>query len=90
MFSFQLINHPESFIVDEVRLFEIFRHISKNIDIPQKGILNIAFLPDNEIQVLNKQYRNIDSSTDVLSFHYFDNFSDISDDEIGGEIILSE
>lgn len=90
MFSFQCINHPESFTIDEVRISEIFRHISETVDIPQQWILNIAFLPDSEIQILNSQYRNIDSSTDVLSFHYYDDFSDVEGDEIAGEIILSE
>lgn len=90
MFSFQFINHPKSFTIDEVRISEIFRHIAETVDIPQKGILNIAFLPDSEIQILNDQYRSIDDTTDVLSFHYFENFRDISDDEIAGEIILSE
>ncbi len=90
MFSFQFINHPKSFTIDEVRISEIFRHIAETVDIQQKGILNIAFLPDSEIQILNDQYRSIDDTTDVLSFHYFENFRDISDDEIAGEIILSE
>ena len=56
----------------------------------QNGILNIAFLPDAEIQVLNRDHRWIDSTTDVLSFHYYDDFSEISPDDIAWEIILSE
>jgi rRNA maturation RNase YbeY len=39
---------------------------------------------------LNKEYRNIDKTTDVLSFHYYDNFSELSNEDIAGEIILSE
>ncbi len=64
--------------------------ISSSLDIPQHGILNIAFLSDDEIQVLNRDHRGIDSTTDVLSFHYFDDFSDLSADQVAGEIILSE
>jgi probable rRNA maturation factor len=52
-------------------------------------VINIVFLDDNSIKNLNKKYRNIDSSTDVLSFHYFDDFSTLNKDEIAGEIILS-
>ena len=58
--------------------------------IPQHGILNIALLGDDEIQVLNRDHRGIDSTTDVLSFHYYDDFSGIGTDETAGEIILSE
>ena len=71
------------------RIWEIFWRFSI-IPIPQKGILNIAFLSDEEIRVLNRDHRWIDSTTDVLSFHYFEDFADISDEEVAGEIILSE
>jgi probable rRNA maturation factor len=89
MFSFQLLNHPESFIIDEPRIARIFEMIAI-VPETQKGILNIAFLSDDEIQVLNHEHRGIDSTTDVLSFHYFDDFSDTRADETAGEIILSE
>ena len=56
--------------------------------ITQRGILNIAFLPDEEIQILNREYRGIDKTTDVLSFHYFDDFSDLDPaTDIAGECI---
>jgi probable rRNA maturation factor len=47
-------------------------------------------LSDDEIQELNKMHRGIDKTTDVLSFHYFEDFTDLKDDEIAGEIIMSE
>jgi probable rRNA maturation factor len=47
-------------------------------------------LTDDEIQALNREHRGIDSTTDVLSFHYFDDFSDIDPTDTAGEIILSE
>lgn len=56
----------------------------------QNGILNIAFLTDEEIRILNRDHRGIDKTTDVLSFHYFDDFSDLGAEEVAGEIILSE
>lgn len=101
MFSFQIVNHPEKFSLDESRIARIFELVIPVL-MPdqdesgwesiweQKGILNIAFLSDEEIQILNNQYRWIDSTTDVLSFHYFANFSELSDMDIAGEIILSE
>jgi ssRNA-specific RNase YbeY (16S rRNA maturation enzyme) len=90
MFSFQLLNHPESFSIDEHRIARIFEMVSSSVDIAQHGILNIAWLTDDEIQALNRDHRGIDSTTDVLSFHYFDDFSDLSGDQVAGEIILSE
>jgi rRNA maturation RNase YbeY len=39
---------------------------------------------------LNNNYRKINENTDVLSFHYFDDFSLLNDDAVAGEIILSE
>lgn len=90
MFSYQILNHPESFQLDEAHILSIFESISDCVDISQKGILNIAFLSDDEIQVYNREYRWIDSTTDVLSFHYFEDFSDIAESDIAGEIILSE
>ena len=90
MFSFQLLSNPETFSIENIRIYEICSYIASVVDIPQSGILNIAFLSDEEIRVLNNQYRSIDSTTDVLSFHYFDDFSSIWEDEIAGEIIMSE
>jgi probable rRNA maturation factor len=47
-------------------------------------------MDNDSIQNLNKNYRNIDKSTDVLSFHYHDDFSGLKSEDIAGEIILSE
>ena len=52
-------------------------------------MINISFVSDEEMQALNKKYRNKDETTDVLSFHYFEDFSDLSDDEVAGECIFS-
>ena len=68
----------------------IFERVDEMVDIPQKGILDIAFLSDAEIQALNRDHRGIDKTTDVLSFHYFEDFSDVAEDDVAGEIILSE
>lgn len=89
MFSFQLLNHPTSFTLDESRISYIFDMVTV-VPKVQNGILNIAFLTDEEIRVLNRDHRGIDKTTDVLSFHYFDDFSDLGSDEVAGEIILSE
>ena len=71
-------------------LDEISKSISKNIVIPQKWVLNIVFVDAESIQNLNKKYRNKDEVTDVLSFHYFDDFSFLSENDVAGEIVLHQ
>ncbi len=90
MFSSQLLSEPITFSIEKIRISEICNYIADIVDIPQGWVLNIAFLSDEKIRTLNNQYRQIDSTTDVLSFHYFDDFSILWEDEIAGEIIMSE
>lgn len=89
MFKYNIINKP-NIEVDTNIIDKILITISNSIELKQNWILNIVFLDDNSIKNLNKQYRNIDKSTDVLSFHYFNDFSNLKDDDIAGEIILSQ
>ncbi|MDD3145519.1 MAG: rRNA maturation RNase YbeY [Candidatus Gracilibacteria bacterium] len=89
MFNYNILTKP-SFTINKKTIDSIFKSIFNIVDIIQKGTLNIVFLDDDSIQNLNKNYRNIDTSTDVLSFHYFDDFSQLQAEDIAGEIILSE
>ena len=90
MFAYTLIDHPIDFSLDVWRISSLLAYIEREVPISQNGIINIAFLSDDSIQTLNKQYRWVDSTTDVLSFHYFDDFSGKSSEEVTGEIVLSE
>lgn len=56
----------------------------------QRGIVNVAFVDDETMRTYNRTYREKDSTTDVLSFHYFEDFADCAESEVAGEIILSE
>lgn len=89
MFSYKLINKPK-FNINTIHIDSIFKSISNIVDINQKWVLNIVFLDDDSIKNLNKNYRNIDKTTDVLSFHYFEDFSNIDENETAWEIVLSE
>lgn len=89
MFWYNLISKP-SFHIEEKTVDNVFTIVSKIVDIWQKWTINIAFLDDDSIQKLNKKYRNIDQNTDVLSFHYYDDFSNLTDEDIAGEVMLSE
>jgi probable rRNA maturation factor len=90
MFSPHLIHPHLTFDLDERYIKNIFSSVSEVVEKSQNGIINIAFMNDDEMQRLNREYRKIDKTTDVLSFHYFDDFSGVWSDEVAGEILLSE
>ncbi len=90
MFSFAIIHPPDSFHIHDEDISKILDHISSDISIPQEGTIHIAFLPDSEIQLLNRDHRWIDATTDVLSFHYYEDFSRLKKADIAGEILFSE
>lgn len=89
MFSYDLIIIPPGSPYGNARFAEIFPLISEEVDIPQKWVLNISFAWDEEMKKYNREYRGKDSTTDVLSFHYFEDFSQCHDDEIVWECIFS-
>ena len=89
MFSLQVVQNP-GFPYSQTTLDEISRVISKNILQQQNWVLNIVFLEPEGIQNLNKKHRNIDKVTDVLSFHYYDDFSNLWKEDIAGELVFCE
>lgn len=89
MFKYNLISSP-SFNINTNTIDNIFYIISNIVLKEQKWILNIVFLDPVSIQKLNNDYRKIDKTTDVLSFHYYDDFSLLNEEDIAWEIILSE
>lgn len=89
MFSLQVLENPTFHYTQNV-LDEISSIISNTIDRAQNGTLNIVFMSPEGIQNLNKTYRNIDACTDVLSFHYFDDFSLLQDTDVAGELVFCE
>ena len=90
MFNFEIINTPKSFIIKKEIIKKILEEISNIEEKKHFGILNIVFVSNEEIKKLNKDYRNIDKETDVLSFHYYDDFSSLDENEIAWEIVMSE
>ncbi len=55
----------------------------------ENAILSIIFIDDEKMHELNKAYRGIDRTTDVLSFAYEDNMQEKMDMRILGEIFVS-
>lgn len=89
MFQFNIIS-PNIFPINNDIVTQIFWEVEKEVSSLQNGQINIVFVTSQEIQNLNKTYRNKDTPTDVLSFHYFDDFSELSNEDIAWELIFCE
>jgi len=89
MFSYNITSTP-IFTINTNTIDSIFTCISNIVSIKQLWTLNIVFLDPNSIKNLNKEYRWIEKVTDVLSFHYYDDFSNLKKDEVSWEIIMCE
>ena len=50
------------------RLKKISKTVLKNAGVPDNSELCISFIGDRKMRELNRSYRNIDRTTDVLSF----------------------
>lgn len=51
--------------------------------------VSVTFVDDEEIRELNREYRNVDKSTDVLSFPLDESEFDIPVDTLLGDIVIS-
>ncbi|MDD3292868.1 MAG: rRNA maturation RNase YbeY [Candidatus Pacebacteria bacterium] len=61
-----IVNLDKDFEVDEKLLVSTAHKVLKEEGINKN--IEVAFVKEEEIQALNKKYRNIDKATDVLSF----------------------
>ncbi len=89
MFNYKIFNVLKKIKISKKTIDLILIQISKNIKKSQNWTLNIIFVSNKKIQDLNKKYRKIDKPTDVLSFHYFDDFAKLKKTDIAWEIIIS-
>ena len=69
---------------------KIVKYFCKEFNIKEKISIDLLITNNKEIQEINREYRNIDKNTDILSFP-FDNFIDSKIMKIRpmGEIIMS-
>ncbi len=61
--------------------FPLIEEVKKNLDsfleyFQEKGDFSVTFVSDDEIHALNKEYRDIDSPTDILTFRLADGDDD--------------
>jgi len=89
MFQYNLTSTP-SFSIDKKTIDNIFVNIWNKISQIQKWTVNIVFYDAFSIQNLNKTYRDTDKVTDVLSFHYYEVFDILEENDIAWEVIMCE
>ena len=87
MFNYNILEKPDIELNNKI-IDTIFKKVSNKIDKIQNWTLNIVFMNADSIKKLNNNYRKIDKVTDVLSFHYFDNFENLTNEEIAWEIVM--
>ena len=71
-FVFEIFNNTDKEIKEIKLLNEYMKFATIKLDI-EKGIFNIIFVSNEEIHNINKEYRNTDRVTDVISFALEDN-----------------
>lgn len=86
MLKFQCLDLPFAVKVDilDAILGELDELLPGNF-----GTITLSVLDDERMRELNRDYRGVDSVTDVLSFHYYEDFSRLSPEEIAWEIVFS-
>ncbi|MBQ4602311.1 MAG: rRNA maturation RNase YbeY [Clostridia bacterium] len=88
-------NGHDIFIKNEQDIIEVTPELKKLIvasvaeslkyeEFPDKCEVSVTLVDNEEIHVLNREYRDVDRPTDVLSFPIFD------EDDMGGKTILGD
>lgn len=90
-------NNIEKMDREEVMLKEVVQAVLDEEEIVHDLYINITLTNNEEIHIINKQYRNVDRPTDVLSFPMYEREEipelrrndNIFAEEILGDIIIS-
>ncbi|MBQ2214561.1 MAG: rRNA maturation RNase YbeY [Erysipelotrichaceae bacterium] len=63
----------------------IFRNAKKHVDLKRGTVVSVIFVNDEQIHQINRDYRNVDRPTDVISFALRDDDSegDYVEEELG-------
>ena len=69
---FEVINNTKEKVKELATLEKYITYVTKKLEI-EKCIFNIILVDKEEIHKLNKEYRNVDRPTDVISFALEDN-----------------
>lgn len=63
----------ENYLYLENQFSLLYELALKHLKIKANTIVSVSLIDDNQIHELNRDYRNIDRSTDVISFAFLDN-----------------
>ncbi len=86
---FDIINNTNKEIEEIEKLEEYLKFVVKKLDI-EKAIFNIIFVSNEEIHKINREYRNTDRVTDVISFALEDNKDIVYEDfRLLGDIYIA-
>lgn len=84
----ELIDSQDKEKLDLKSLQEVCNYISEKFDPDNKKVLNFIFIDDKKMRDMNRKYRGIDSTTDVLSFSYLE--ESISQKQAESQSIIGE
>ena len=86
---FEIFNEIKSKIPELATLNEYIKYVVKQLKL-EKCEFNIIIVDNKKIHEINKEYRNIDRETDVISFAMEDNMDVVYDDfRLLGDIYIS-
>ncbi len=88
----ELTDNQDKIKLDLRELEDVCSYISGKFDAGDKRAVSIIFTGDEEMRRINRSYRNIDRTTDVLSFSYLEDplgRGETHAAEIIGEIYIS-
>ncbi len=86
---FELINNSNQKIKEEKLLNDYIKYLVKKLDL-EKCEFNIIIIDNERIHEINREYRNIDRETDVISFAMEDEMDvEYTDFRLLGDIYIS-
>jgi probable rRNA maturation factor len=85
---YEIINETKDNI-DEIKKLNLVIDFTLKHEKVENAVFNIIFVDNNKIQEINKEYRNKDEKTDVISFALEDNKDIKLDIRILGDIYIS-
>jgi probable rRNA maturation factor len=86
----EVLNRQRSREIDKNRAAKLSRAVLDQIGRPD-AVLTITFISDRAMRRLNRDYRGIDGTTDVLSFAYYESGGAAGADETRhiGDVVIS-
>ena len=88
MFHFIITLPDETIPLDLDILTSIAEGLARASDHVSRGTVEISLISNDDIRTLNNTHRGINRETDVLSFAYYPDYTDLRDADVAGEIIL--